>query len=63
VPVWADADALHVAMADKGSSVGLRAVAPAIDTTSLPAQDRPLYLASHLGAERIHTLGRWGPSA
>ena len=63
VPVWADADALRAAMADAGTAIALRAVAPSVDFATLPAPDRPHFLAAHLGAERIHTLGRWGASA
>jgi hypothetical protein len=40
--------------------VGLRAVAPAVEIATLPAPAAPVYLAAHLGRERIHTLGRWG---
>jgi len=61
-PVWADAPALRAAMEDPGTRTGLVAVAPTIDAGALPEPDQPVYLASHLGVERIHTLGRWGTS-
>ena len=61
-PAWADADALHAAMADPATRIGLRAIVPTIETATLPAPDAPVYLAAHLGSERIHTLGRWGSS-
>jgi hypothetical protein len=61
-PTWADREALDAAMADPATRTGLLAVAPSIAAGTIPAQDQPLYLASHLGAERIHTLGRWGAS-
>ncbi len=62
VPLWADGPALQTAMADPGTRIGLLAVAPGIETSGLPAPDEPLYLDAHVGAERIHTLGSWGPS-
>ena len=49
-------------MADPATRTGLLAVAPSIAAGTIPAQDQPTYLAAHLGAERIHTLGRWGTS-
>jgi hypothetical protein len=61
-PVWADAAALRAAMADPGTRIGLLAVAPNLDTAPIPEPDQPVYLGSHLGVERIHTLGRWGVS-
>jgi hypothetical protein len=61
-PVCADPGVLRVAMADPGTRTGLRAVAPAVDAGPLPAMASPLFLAEHLGHERIHTLGRWGTS-
>jgi hypothetical protein len=59
-PVWADAAALHAAMDDNGTRIGLLAVAPKLAATPLPEPGQRVFLASHLGAERIHTLGRWG---
>jgi hypothetical protein len=59
-PAWADREALDAAMADPATRTGLLAVAPSIDAGTIPAPDQPTYLAAHLGAERIHTLGRWG---
>jgi hypothetical protein len=50
-------------MADPGTRTGLLALAPAIETSTIPAPDRPLFLDAHVGAERIHTLGAWGPSS
>ncbi len=61
-PVWADADALHAAMSDPATRTGLNAVAPNFDAAKLPAPDAPVFLAAHLGSERVHTLGRWGPA-
>jgi hypothetical protein len=49
-------------MADPGTRIGLLAVAPNLDTAPIPEPDQPVYLGSHLGVERIHTLGRWGVS-
>jgi hypothetical protein len=59
-PVWADAAALHAAMDDNGTRIGLLAVAPTLAAGTLPAPGQAVFLASHLGADRIHTLGRWG---
>jgi len=61
-PLWADRKALDAAMADPTTRTGLIAVAPSIAAGTIAAQAQPVYLAAHLGAERIHTLGRWGTS-
>ncbi len=62
-PVWADAAALLAAMEDPGTRTGLLAVAPGLATGSIQAPEQPVFLASHLGTERIHTLGRWGTAS
>jgi len=62
-PVWADSAALRAAMADPATRTGLLAVAPAVATGTIPEPAQPMYLGSHLGAERVHTLGRWGTSS
>jgi hypothetical protein len=59
-PAWADRNALDAAMNDPATRTGLLAVAPSIADGTILAHDQPTYLAAHLGAERIHTLGRWG---
>ena len=60
-PIWADADALHVAMADPETRAGISAVAPDVAKgRPIPSPQSPVYLVEHLSAERIHTLGRWG---
>jgi len=59
-PAWADPEALRVALADPETRAGVLAVAPDIETRTLAAPPNPVFLASRLGAERIHTLGRWG---
>jgi hypothetical protein len=61
-PQWADRNALDAAMADPATRTGLLAVAPSIAAGTIAAREEPAYLATHLGAERIHTLGRWGPT-
>jgi hypothetical protein len=61
-PVWADTPVLRAAMEDPGTRTGLLAVAPSLESSIIPAPDRPLYLDAHVGPERIHTLGRWGPA-
>ena len=60
-PIWADADALHVAMTNPETRAGVLAVAPEVAKRRvIPGPQTPVYLAEHLGIERIHTLGRWG---
>lgn len=59
-PLLADAEALRVAMADPDTRAGLLAVAPAAATGTIPQMEKAIYLEGRLGAERIHTLGRWG---
>ena len=61
-PLWADREALDVAMADPATRTGLLAVAPSIAAGTIATPEQPVYLAAHLGAERIHTLGRWETS-
>jgi hypothetical protein len=63
VPVWSDAEALRHAMTDPATGIGLRTVVPAISAETPPESEQPMYLAAHLGSERIHTLGRWGDTA
>ena len=58
VPLWVDSDALrHV---DAETRAGLAAVAPTLFGRPPPAPDRPTFV---VGAEKIHTLGTWGPQA
>ena len=59
VPVWADANALRAAMENTDTRAGLLAVAPAIGTGKIREPEQPVNLAQ-VGADRIHTLGRWG---
>jgi len=59
-PLWVDRDALNAAMNDTATRTGLLAVAPTIADGTIAAHVQPVHLAAHLGAERIHTLGRWG---
>jgi hypothetical protein len=62
-PLWADREALDAAMADPPTRTGLLAVAPSIADGTIAAREQPVHLAAHLGAERIHTLGRWGTTS
>ena len=62
-PVWADTAALRAAMMDPDTRIGILAVAPTVEAGTIPEPGRPTHLASHIGAERIHTLGRWGTSS
>jgi hypothetical protein len=59
-PVWADAEALRVAMADPETRAGLLAVTPAVGAGTILDPGQVTFLAAHLGADRIHTLGQWG---
>ena len=56
VPIWADGDALRDT--DSETRAGLAAVVPTLFHRPPPAPDRPTFIAA---AERIHTLGTWGP--
>jgi hypothetical protein len=62
-PVRADAEGLRLAMADPDTRSGLLAVAPGVATADIAAMGRAVYLAEEMGAERIHTLGRWGDAS
>jgi hypothetical protein len=59
VPVWADAEALRAVMENTDTRAGLLAVAPAIGTGKIREPEQSVNLAQ-VGADRIHTLGRWG---
>jgi len=61
VPRWADAPMLAQAMTDADVRAGIAAVAPMAVDGRLPAPPEPVVLQDLIGAERIHTLGRWGP--
>ena len=58
---WADPAALAEAIADPDVRAALAAAAPDIFARTLPPSARPAYLRDYVGAERIHTLGSWGP--
>ena len=62
IPIWADAQCLAAALTDVDVRAGITAVAPAAIAGRLPAPPAPLLLQDQLGAELIHTLGRWGPA-
>jgi hypothetical protein len=59
-PAWADAEALRTAMVDPETRAGILAVVPDIAKGTIPGPPEPVYLATRLGVDRIHTLGRWG---
>jgi len=59
-PAWVDAESLRAALADPETRAGILAVAPDIETRAVAATPDPVFLVGRLGAERIHTLGRWG---
>jgi hypothetical protein len=59
-PVWVDRTALGIASADPDTRAGLLAVAPSIFDAEAAHGNGPANLQAQIGAERIHTLGRWG---
>jgi len=63
IVAWADPAAMPAALADPGTAAGLRAAAPGAFERGLPAPERPVFLAALAPAERVHTLGAWGPRA
>ncbi len=63
VPRWVDASMLALAMTGADVRAGIAAVAPAAIAGQLPAAPSLALLQEQLGAERIHTLGRWGPAS
>jgi hypothetical protein len=62
-PVWSDAAALHTALANDETRAGIAAIVPDIAGRTIAGSGTPMFLAEHLGAERIHTLGQWGAGA
>jgi hypothetical protein len=60
-PAAADRDLLRAALADPDTRAGILAIAPELATGAPPPAQPPANLAGHLPADRIHTLGRWGP--
>jgi hypothetical protein len=59
-PSWADAAALHAALADAETRAGIAALVPDIARRTIAGSGTPMFLAQQLGADRIHTLGQWG---
>jgi hypothetical protein len=59
-PSWADAAALHAALADAETRAGIAAIVPDIARRTIAGSGTPMFLAQQLGADRIHTLGQWG---
>jgi hypothetical protein len=57
---WVDAEPLAAAARDADTHAGLAAAAPGIFGDSLPAPSTPVYVTALVGADKIHTLGRWG---
>jgi len=60
---WADRAALAAALSVPDTHAGLRAAAPRAFDHELPHPDRPTFLDALSPAERVHTLGAWGPPA
>jgi hypothetical protein len=60
VPAWADAEGLRVALADPDTRAAIEAIVPDVERRAFRAPPAPVFLAEELGAERVHTLGRWG---
>jgi hypothetical protein len=59
--VWADAQALHRALADADTRTGIAAIVPDVTLRGLPLPDQPRSLGDAGGFEQRHTLGQWGP--
>ena len=59
-PEWADADALRAALTDPETRGGILALVPDLAHRAIPGPQAPAFLAERVGADRIHTLGRWG---
>jgi len=57
---WTDAEPLAAAAQDADTHAGLAAAAPGIFDLAHSAPPAPVYLTALVGADRIHTLGRWG---
>ena len=57
---WVDAQALEAALADPETRAGILSVAP--DVMKIAADRRSTRDAPEIGRDRIHTIGRWGPS-
>jgi hypothetical protein len=62
IPVWADTEALRLAMTDPDTRAGLLAVAPGASSGVIPAPEHPVNLTARIGTDRIHMLGQWGSS-
>ncbi len=60
---WADREAMAAALADLETVAGLRAAAPGALDGDLPRPHGPTFVAALAPAERVHTLGAWGPPA
>ncbi len=61
--VWSDRDALARAVRDPETRAGILAVAPGALGATVPAVDRPRWLADRVPLDRLHTLGHWGTQA
>ena len=59
-PTWTVNDIL--ALADEETRAGLAAAAPSALDPPLPSADAPAYLDHGTGAERMVTVGAWGPT-
>ncbi len=58
---WTDAEPLAGAAQVADTRAGLAAAAPGVFELARSAPAAPVYLTTLVGADRIHTLGRWGP--
>ena len=61
-PIWADREPLEQAASNPDTRAGVLATASTVLDRAMPGPDRPMYLRDVAGAERAHTLGRWGAS-
>jgi hypothetical protein len=56
---WVDPEPLAAAARDADTHAGLAAAAPGIFEHAWPAPEAPVFVTELVGAECIHTLGRW----
>jgi hypothetical protein len=58
---WTDPEALATVARNPDVRAGLAAAVPDLFALATAPSRAPEFLRAHVGAERIHTLGRWGP--
>ena len=61
-PVWVDPEMLEHVISSADSRAALLAVAPTVLEGTLTFVEEARFLGDGTGAEKLQTLGRWGPS-